>query len=218
MTGRAVRRRSAATVETIRDERLLLVERLRDLPDSDWDRPSLCTGWSVRHVVAHLVTPFAVRPPAMALAVSRHRGIGGAMDAAARRIAAERAPDELLSVLEANASSSFRPPGLPLGAPLTDAIAHSADIRWALGDPVADWSSPSRLVPVLRFLTSRRALAGFVPPGRLRGVALVATDQEWRHGDGATVSGPSLLLAMAVLGRRAAMSGVAGDGVPLLVR
>jgi uncharacterized protein (TIGR03083 family) len=204
------------TADTIKDERLLLVERLRPLPDDDWDRPSLCAGWTVRHVLAHLVTPFTVSAPAMALAVTRHRGIGRAMDAAARRIAAERDPAELLAVLERNAASTFRPPGLPLGAPLTDIVAHGADVRWALGDPVADWGDPARLRPVLEFLTGPRARAGFVPAGRLRDVALVAEDQEWRHGEGAVVRGPSLPLAMAVLGRDVAFGAVSGEGVARL--
>lgn len=204
------------TAATIREERLLLAERLQPLSDSDWERPSLCAGWTIRHVLAHLVTPFVVSAPAMVVAVTRHRSIGRAMDGAARRIAAQRAPEELLSILQANASSTFRPPGLPLGAPLTDAVAHSADIRWALGDPPADWASPARLRPVLDFLTGARARAGFVPPGRLRGVALVAEDQDWRHGAGAVVRGPSLALALAVLGRAAAIPHVSGEGVALL--
>ncbi len=204
--------------ETVLDERLLLVERLRGLSERDWEQPSLCAGWTVRHVLAHLVTPFIVSAPAMALAVTRHRGVSRAMDAAARRIGAARTAEELLSVLESNAASTFRPPGMPLAAPLTDAVAHSADIRWALGDPVSDWASPARLVPVLDFLTGPRARAGFVPPGRLRGVALAAEDQDWRHGDGVGVRGPSLLLAMAVLGRRPAVATLSGEGVPLLAR
>ena len=204
------------SVETIRTERLLLAERLEGLAEADWDRPSLCAGWSIRHVLAHLVTPFVVSAPAMALEVTRHRGIGRAMDATARRIAGRRTPDELLAILRSHAGSPSRPPAMPLSAPLTDAVVHSADVRWALGDPVPDWSSPSRLRPVLDFLVSVRALAGFVPPGRLAGVALAAEDQDWRHGGGAVVRGPSLALAMAVLGRREAMARVSGEGVARL--
>lgn len=77
---------------------------------------------------------------------------------------------------------------------------------------MADWSSPTRLLPVLGFLTGARARAGFVPPGRVRGLALRATDQDWRHGTGQVVAGPSLLLAMAVLGRPEALSGLTGGG------
>lgn len=205
------------TAEAIRDERLALVERLRTLSDSDWDRPSLCAGWAVRHVLAHLVTPFVVSTPAMGRAVIRHRSIGRAMDSAARRIAAEQEPQALVSILQANAASTFRPPAMPLAAPLTDAVAHSADIRWALGDPTSDWASASRLLPVLDFLTGLRARAGFVPPGRLNGVELVAEDQDWRHGEGAVVRGPSLALAMAVLGRRAAAAHLSGPGAAVLI-
>ena len=203
------------TANTIRLERLRLVERLIDLPEAQWDTPSLCEGWSVRHVLAHLVTPFVVSVPSMMLAFARHRGVSGAIDAAAKKIAA-RPTDELLAVLQQNASSTFRPPGLPLSAPLTDATAHSADVRWALGDPTEDWGDPERLRPALDFLVSPRAAAGFVPPKRLRGISLVATDSDWRHGSGKHVEGPSLALAMAVLGRSAAYPLVSGPGVERL--
>lgn len=203
--------------ELVARERLLLVERLSHLTAGDWQRPSLCEGWAVRHVVAHLVTPFLVGPATMALHVARHRGVAGAMDAIARRIADEHAPDELLAVLTRHARSRFRPPGLPASAPLTDVVAHSADIRWALGDPVSDWAEPARLAPALDFLVSARARAGFVPGGRLRGVALTADDAEWRWGGGETVTGPSLALVMATLGRTEAGPLLRGPGVSRLL-
>ena len=198
--------------EAIRDERLRLVERLRSIPADDWEKPSLCVGWRVRDVLGHLVTPFLVSRTTMAGRIIRRRGIAAAMDATARDLA-ERPTDELLTVLKDNASSTFRPPGLPTAAPLTDAIVHSADIRWSIGDAHADWADPVRLLPVLDFLVSPRARAGFVPSGRTRGLRLVATDQSWAHGDGAEVRGPSLALAMAVLGRPAALPSLNGDGL-----
>ena len=193
------------------------MERLRGLGDDDWHRPSLCAGWSVAQVVAHLVTPFLVSPGSMALTVLRRGGISAAMDDAARRIAGRHSGEELLSILEVHASSTFRPPGLPLGAPLADVVAHGADIRWALGDPVEDWGPPRRLLPALNFLTSRRAAAGFVPPGRLRALRLSAEDQDWSRGNGADVRGPSVLLALAALGRAPALTAVEGDGAGILV-
>lgn len=204
-------------LEVVRDERLRIVARLHRLSPEEWDRPTPCAGWTVRHVLAHLVTPFSVSAPAMGLAFVRHRSVGRAIDAAAQRLAAEHEPSELLHRLQAHATSRFRPPGLPLTAPLTDAVAHSADLRVALGDPLEDWSDPARLRPVLDFLVGRRAAAGFVPPGRLRGLALVAEDAGWRHGDGPEVRGPALLVALAALGRQPALPLVEGEGVPLLV-
>ncbi len=201
--------------EVVRAERLELVARLRDLPPDAWAQPSLCSGWSVHHVLVHLVTPFSVSAPQMALHVVRAGGIGAAMDRVAQMLA-ERPPADLLATLEEHAGSTARPPGLPPAAPLTDIVVHGADIRWGLGDPHGDWDQPSRLGAVLDFLVSPRAHVGFVPRNRLKGLRLVAEDQEWAHGTGREVVAPSLALAMAVLGRRAALPALRGEGAPAL--
>jgi hypothetical protein len=137
------------------------------------------------------------------------------MDLKARELA-RRPTAELLDVLESNASSSFRPPGMPATAPLTDAIVHSADIRWVIGDELADWGNPERLRPVLDFLVQPKGRAGFVDAGRLRGVKLITTDLDWEHGTGAEARGPALAMAMAVLGRSAALPQLSGHGAAAL--
>jgi len=79
-----------------------------------------------------------------------------------------------------------------------------------------DWGDPTRLRPVLDFLTDPRSSPHLVPPDRLRGVALLAEDQDWRHGEGPVVRGPSLALAMGALGRDAAFGSLSGEGVATL--
>lgn len=204
--------RVTTTGEWLRDERLGLVAWLSDLSAPDWDTPSLCRGWTVRHVVAHLVTPFVIRPSQMAVQVARARGLSGAMDAVARDLA-DRPPEALLALLQEHAASTFRPPGLPLSAPLTDVVVHGADIRWALGDGRGDWAEVERLRPVLDFLVSARALAGFMPRKRTRGLHLIAQDQDWSSGSGDEVRGTSLALALGLLGRAAALPLLDGIGV-----
>ena len=199
----------------IRDERLRLAGRLRSLNRQDFDRPSMCEGWAVRHVLAHLVTPFLVSPTSMASTALRRGGISAAMDLKARQIA-ERPATELVDILEQHADSKFRPPGLPAAAPLTDVVAHSADIRWVLGDGEVDWAEPERLRPVLDFLVSRRSRMGFVPAGRVRNLRLVADDVDWEHGAGAEVRGPRLAVALGILGRPAAARQLSGNGVAAL--
>lgn len=200
-------------IKVIADERLRLVEHLRALPPDAWHRPSLCDGWSTHHVLAHLVTPFLVSMPVMGLSILRGRGLSGAMDRQARRLAA-RPVAELLDVLERNAATPFRPPGMPFEAPLTDVVAHGADIRWALGAERADDGDPARLRPVLDFLVGSAARGGLVPAGRLRGVRLVTDDLPWSSGEGVEVHGPALALVMGVLGRPEAqplLQGAAGQ-------
>lgn len=139
------------------------------------------------------------------------------MDAAARELA-ERPTEALVALLEQHAGSTFHPPGLPLAAPLTDAVVHGADIRWALGDGTNDWADPQRLRPVLDFLVSSRALAGFMPRKRTRGLLLMAQDQDWCSGSGSEVRGTSLALALGLLGRAAALPLLDGTGVAVLER
>ncbi|GAB2706294.1 maleylpyruvate isomerase N-terminal domain-containing protein [Nocardia thraciensis] len=56
--------------EAVAAERASLVELLRPLPGSGWDRPSLCDGWRVRDVVAHLVAPEQLTGTAVAQLLS----------------------------------------------------------------------------------------------------------------------------------------------------
>jgi len=202
-------------IDDIAQERRTLVERLRVLPRDQWQTPSLCTGWTVHHVLAHLATPFLVSRPTMGLRFLRHRGIGPGMDATARSLA-RRSPQELLDVLEQNAASSFAPPGVGLVAPLTDLVVHGVDIRWPLGDSHEDWADPQRLRPSLDFLLGRRATLGFLPASRPAGLRLVASDQDWAQGTGQEVRGTSLALVLGLLGRRPALDDLSGDGVAVL--
>src|SRR5205809_12738 len=39
----------------MRDERERLVRYLESVPETAWDKPSLCEGWTVKDLVAHLV-------------------------------------------------------------------------------------------------------------------------------------------------------------------
>ena len=43
-------------------EFLALAELLDTFPDAQWDTPSLCAGWRVREVVAHLTMPVRYSP------------------------------------------------------------------------------------------------------------------------------------------------------------
>lgn len=199
--------------DILRDERLAAARRFGALEDEDWAWPSLCAGWRTREVLAHLVTPFEVSLPRMAVSMLRHLGPTGAMDAWARTLA-ERDAADLIAVLEANAASTFRPPRLPLAAPLTDVLVHTVDILWALaGHAAVDHVDPAHVLPSLAFLTTPKAVGVFVPRGRLDGVRLVADDVDFTHGSGPTISGPALALAAGACGRAPAYDLLDGPGL-----
>jgi hypothetical protein len=88
--------------------------------------------------------------------------------------------------------------------------------RFMLGSVLSGGVHRYSLRAVLGFLMSPRAARGFVRRGRLAGLRLRATDQDWSAGDGPEVSGPIEALALAATGRPVALDDLAGEGLPIL--
>ena len=65
-------------MDTIRDmiatQRAELAEVLTGLPGPSWDEPTLCAGWRVREVVAHITMPFRFSGRRFALELAKSRG------------------------------------------------------------------------------------------------------------------------------------------------
>ncbi|KQW50958.1 hypothetical protein ASC77_25205 [Nocardioides sp. Root1257] len=184
------------------------------LDDTQLDTPSLCAAWTVREVLGHLVMPLMTPTRTLLWRTLRARG---SLDRASAAIAADlarRPRAELTGMLRDRASSATDVPVVGSMGPLTDGCVHLRDCARPLGLPndagLDDW----RLV--LDWLPTRTASQGLVPPHRLDGLSLRATDQDWHWGDGAEVAGPSEALAMAVTGRAAALEDLAGPGLGVL--
>ena len=54
-------------------ERLGLADLFDGLTEAQWSVPSLCEGWTVRDVAAHLVTPFGQSLPRLVLKLASYR-------------------------------------------------------------------------------------------------------------------------------------------------
>jgi hypothetical protein len=97
--------------EFIAAERRELASLLAALPDADWDTPSLCAGWRVREVVAHMTMPFRYSTLRFATALARARlDFAKMADRCARRDAAAP-PAELVAALRDNERYPWQPPG-----------------------------------------------------------------------------------------------------------
>ena len=89
----------AQLTQQIAAERRDLAELLAALPASAWDDQTLCAGWRVRELVAHVTMPFRYSTARFAAELLRSGGKFHRMaDRCARRDAAIPAPD-LISVL-----------------------------------------------------------------------------------------------------------------------
>lgn len=196
-------------------ERRQLVDELEQLTTTQWRQPSMCQGWSNHVVAAHLNLPWSVHPAAFVVGLLRARGsIDRAMDQFSRELADRLDPQACVDLLRANVTSRRTPPGIGVGAPLTDVVVHGADILRPLGR--SRTISPDALRSALTFVASQKAVRGFGARS-IAGLTVEATDVDLRLGSGgAVVSGPALALCGALLGRADYLSELAGDGVSLL--
>jgi uncharacterized protein (TIGR03083 family) len=194
-------------------ERRRAADMFESLSDEQWAAQSLCAEWTVREVAAHLIGPFCVSIPRFMIGSLLSGGMHRYSAKASRQLA-QRATAEITGILRASAEQRFVPPGTGPAAPLTDLAVHTRDAARPLG--LDTTASAAAWRTVLGFLASARASRGFVPRGRLTGLRLRATDQDWSAGDGPEVAGPSEALALAAAGRAVALDDLTGDGVPIL--
>ncbi len=203
------------TFALIAQERRRLADVLDTIAPDDWDGPSLCAGWSRRVVAAHLNAPWEVGLPTVMLQIARSFGsIDKAFDTVAKDLARRLTPEQSIAGLRANAEHRFTPPGSGAEAPLTDVLVHGADILHPLERTAS--ADPDALAVSLRWLARGKA-KGFLPRSRVVGLSFEATDIGVRCGDGsAVVRGPALALCGALVGRRALLDLLSGDGRDVL--
>lgn len=185
-------------------ERLDLADLLDDLTPAEWEQPSLCAGWRVRDVAAHLALAQTGARRA-ALDLVRARGSLQRMihDTAARHAALP--PAQLAEEIRGMAGSRRTAPGVTPLEPLLDVLVHGQDIAVPLGR--------SRTMPVAAATTAATRVwdmswpmsSTFAPRRRLAGLRLVATDTDWAVGEGDPVEGPIQALLMVLTGRTAAV-------------
>ena len=199
-----------AAARAEREELLDLLERLT--PDQ-WRAPSLCTGWSVRDVVAHVLSYDELGPRQLAGRFARGLFLVDRTNAVGLRENAARTPAELVELLRAHLTPTGLTAGMGGAIGLTDGLIHQQDIRRPLGLPRT--IPAERLVPALRTALFGPVLRGVL---RVRDVRLVATDVDWTFGRGPEVRGTGEALLMAVAGRRAVAAELTGPGRDRVVR
>lgn len=194
----------------IDDHRRAVVHLLEDLSENEWAQPSLCDGWTVRQVAAHLAlqnTTWAA-VPRLVLDLIRHGGMNGAIHAMACRHA--RLPVEAIVGEIRDRIGVWRPlPAVTFRETAIDYLVHGQDIAVPLGRTL---EMPRDLAIVAadrvwsrsRMFHARRKLAGY---------RLVADDAPWAAGQGREVSGPIEALLLLLTGRPAALPQLSGPGV-----
>jgi uncharacterized protein (TIGR03083 family) len=183
---------------------------LEGMPGPEWDAPTLCSGWRVREVVAHMTMPFRLSAPLFLGEMVRSRGNFARMaDRVARRDA--QAPiGALLDGWRTNENTRWKPPGGGLPAALTHDVVHGLDITIPLG--IEHQVSEPALRVVLDHATTPRSLKHFGLD--LTGIRLEADDLDWTYGDGEPLRGGARHLLMVLMDRRLPAGLLSGAASP----
>lgn len=178
-------------------QRLALRDVLRGLTPEEWDHPSLCEGWRVRDVAAHVISG-----PQLGL-VNTVRTMGGVWRGYNGMILhdGQRRGSVPVADILAQYDEWAEVPKGPLTVthvePLIDAIVHTQDIARPLGrtveaPPEAAAVAADR-VRILAHLFGTRHL--------FSEHRLVATDTDWVRGTGRELRAPMTELLMMCTGR-----------------
>jgi uncharacterized protein (TIGR03083 family) len=206
--------RKADVWATVDRERSELADLLPALTPEQWAVQSLCAGWSVREVVAHL-TLTDIGPLQVTAELARY---GFSLSRTARETARRRAraltTDELVDRMRGMVGQRRHPIGTTHLEPLVDVLVHWQDIAVPLG---IDREMPN---PAAAVAAERVARMAYWSGKRrlLKGVRLEATDAEWSFGTGEVVRGPIAVLLLLMTGRRVRLDEVVGKGADQLLR
>jgi uncharacterized protein (TIGR03083 family) len=193
--------------DMIAAERRELAAVLGGLTAAEWGSATLCAGWRVPEVVAHVTMPFRFSTGRFVREMVKSAGRFNRMaDRVARQEAAELSRDVLVASLRDNAGHPWQPPGGGPEGALSHDVIHGLDITTALG--------LDRRVPLDRLEV---VLAGVKPKQvkyfgtDLTGVCLRADDLDWSYGSGTPVTGLAQDLLLVLCNRRLPVGRLRGE-------
>lgn len=196
-----------------RQERSDLADFLEQLTADQWQAMSLCSGWRVRDVVAHVIsyeehdTGDALRR----LAKARFRF--GQLNEVGLAEYGHLDTSDLVAFLRAHLDPQGATARFGGCVGLVDALIHHQDIRRPLGLPRS--VPQERLRYALPFAVKAPPVRGF---WHARGVRLVATDLDWSRGKGPEARGTGEAVLMVLAGRAGVAHELTGPGADVLQR
>jgi uncharacterized protein (TIGR03083 family) len=178
-------------------ERAWLAEVLESLPGEAWQRPSLCAGWTVRDVAAHLT--LAQTPVHELLWPALRAGLRYDKVVHDTAVRSRLTHEEIVTTLRGFVGSRRRVAFITDLDPLIDILVHNQDIGRPLG--IEHPMPPDAAAAAAdRVLSTPWPIRRWKPPTQVR---LIATDVDWAHGSGEEVRSPMESHLLALTGREA---------------
>lgn len=196
------------TWDVIVAERSLLAARLSELGPASWDADSLCAGWRVRDVAAHLIAGPQLTWGALAgLLPQAWRGYNGLTLWDGRRRGSAPVAD-ILAQYERWGPARRGPAVVTHRENLIDTLVHTQDMLRPLGiehvPPARATAAAARWVEPTAFLLGGARV--------IRSVRMIATDADFDAGRRPVIEAPMIDLLMLRAGRAARSSAVTGPG------
>ena len=201
----------------IDDQRARTAHLLEQLTQEQWEHPSLCEGWTVRHVAAHLTLQqqsirdamaFVLRNPRMLRSVTLNATIH---DSAVLQAQLLSTPEIIARIRAGIGSRRHNAFVTPLET-LTDILVHSQDIAIPLGLELPMQPAATAVAATRRWDTRHTWLATVNRRIPLDDYRLIATDTDWARGQGPDIAGPIGALLLLLTGRDAVLDHLTGDG------
>ena len=216
MTGKPV---SSAVVmnrdqiwQAIDAQRTSLTSLLEHLADDEWLQPSLCAGWTVRDVAAHLTLQQLGPGATLGMMFKWQGSLDRTIQHVARLRAVTLTTRQIIAEIRGTIGSRRHTFGVTYLEILTDILVHSQDIALPLGRRLG-------IPPDAAAVAASRVLSMRWPPPlpsarKMAGIRLSATDTSWSAGDGPEVRAPMAALLLVCCGRLAALPQLSGEAAP----
>ena len=176
-------------------ERAWIADLLDSLSEESWEVPSLCSGWTVRDVGAHLT--FAQARVRDILWPAIRTGFRYNAMAHYTAVHSPLTHDEIVAKIRSFVGSRRKAPMISDYDPLIDTLVHAQDICRPLG--IDRQMLPDAAAAAAdRVLNTPWPLSLWKPKPGLR---LVATDIDWSYGEGTVVHAPMQHLLLTLTGR-----------------
>lgn len=198
------------TWQMIHAERARAADMLESLSPEQWSADTLCAGWNVRDVAAHMMNAGEQTTARFmkGLLVNGFR-FNVMMDRQARS-SAQLSSAEIIARIRARTTTTNKPPAAAM-AMLGEVVVHGNDIRQPLGID-DDTSREAKLACLDMFKGSNFPVRA---KKTIAGLRLRASDADWSYGSGPEVAGPTVALLMA-MATRPLLTSLSGDGLDTL--
>jgi uncharacterized protein (TIGR03083 family) len=201
--------------DAIDTQRVRTCDLLSGLTPREWERPSLCEGWTVRDVAAHLTMQQTTLGGALRMMLRHPGGVNHVINASARERAA-LPTDQLIARIRATIGSRRHNVGVTPAETLLDIVVHGQDIAIPLGRTL-EVSPEVAATAASGAWAYRLSWKGRMSPKVFHALPyddhrLVATDTDWAVGEGTEIRGPVLAILLLLTGRPVMLPQLGGPG------